>query len=1181
MRTGRPPSADRKRLPELDGIAAWFVEAIEKVGHGSIRRTAEMTGLNQRALYDAVNAERMLPLRMVRAIAEGLGHDPEEIARLWAKAKQELDRAEDVERRQTRSRPTTWADIPWPSPALRDLLGAQDGILDCLPYSLLGLVEPPLSAVYVRQSIRHRPTEQPIDQAQAPLTPGSPREETGTAHHASPQGGRSESAPLAARDGVARASATDPVISLPDALARHDHLLITGEAGAGKSTLASHLVRSLCGVWLRRSSFQDAPVGEPLVPLRLPASLLAAEGGSWSERLRRASVSTMGGGLVSDPPVSLFSGRSQGARWIIFVDGLDEVADRRQRAELIRTLARHCQRDSDFRLVVTSRPLPPIELAPLHDAMLGEFEIQPLGQLELADYVRKWFEQQRARVPNPAAAADRFLSEVATEGDLRELVRNPLMATIALVNATLEPSLPPPSNRLTLYESFLERLRDRSTYGEAAAFPVWLADSVNGLVRVLARLRSEGGEDLVAAARDYIRERPPTGVVLPAGWEGELPAALGRTGLLVVAGDQLRFLHQSFAEFLAAQEYAEELPTDGAGLEAWIRRACRGAQQLQGLFVLCRWATRTHCSGLIMDQIFAHPGPERTLLAAALLTEGVDIGSERVAKVIHHLVALVRGDDDEECEKAANVLAALGAGHGTAPLLENLAQAPGLTSTQRFLAVSGVSRLVPPAVTAALLTPLLELLYDLLPKAAQLAQQLDESVKQAVRERLTDLLAEPDTNAWEEVIAVETYRVLGAAEEAERLARRVLNDPLAGPDLIRRGAAVWLGSAPSAAAIADVAALGRARPSADHGGRLAVARALERAGAVDEAAELARAIVEASDLARHENQDAAELWLRVRGATAAEPVRQLLTRGRELGWELWRQAQLLQIMVDAGVESPAGDWAEAVLSGDHQLPIRSADIIRLWLAGRGPTGAAELRSLIGAGVRLHLYDRAEYAQILLDGGLPDDGFQAALLTLRSPGLRALDSRKATEVLFKVDRKRAIEVLTAQFSDFPGESAWGAGVLAALTDAMPDLDDLRLRIAGHVLEHPVTDSAHVVLALGTLAELGERDRLPYIAERICRHPALDFGQQRFMARALVSCGEEEFAQVIWRHLLSVRGYSSESTGIQLLEDVVQALTPEIAAELVREQLESDPAPTPFQRRRLEALLAWLADSVGRG
>ncbi|GAA0998520.1 hypothetical protein GCM10009555_097920 [Acrocarpospora macrocephala] len=971
------------------------------------------------------------------------------------------------------------------------------------------------------------------------------------------------------------------MVSLPDALVRYNHLLITGEAGAGKSTLASHLVRSLCGVWLRRSSFQDAPVAEPLIPLRLSASLLSTERGSWSERLRGATLSTLGGGLVADPPTSLFVGRTQGARWLIFVDGIDEIVDRRQRAELIRTLARHSHGDSDFRLVVMSRPLPPTELAPLHNAMLGEFEVQPFEQAELKDYTRRWFDQQRARVPHPTEAADRFLREVVEESNLKELMRNPLLATMALVNATLKPSLPPTSSRLTLYESFLERLRDRSTYSASAPFPVWLADSADELVRAMARLRTEGEEDLVSAGRNWMRQHPPTQIPLPAGWEGELPSALVGTGLLVVAGDQLRFLHQSFAEFLAAFEYAKALPADGDGLETWVRRACNGTQQSLALFVLCQWTAQAGCSpNLLIERVLAQVGGGRTLLAGSLMAEGLDVGPEHAATVIGRLIALARGHDEEESNRASNALSVLDVRYSTASILRELAKASELTAEQRFYAVSGLSRLAPPDVTAGLLAPLLELLYGDLPKVAPLAQRLGDTTTQAVLQRITVLLGEPDADTWELAIAAETYRALGATEEAARSARQVLEDCYAEANEIRRAAGAWLDSESSITTRAQVTALGQARPLSDHEGRMAIAAALDSAGAIDEAAELARTIVDARHKTTHAQLDAAEMWLRVHGTAAAEPVVQLFGWYHEAGCEVWRQARLLKIMVEAGVEWPSGEWAQEALSGGNELPVGSDDVIKLWLASHDSARLAELASLIGDGTRLHVVDRADYAQILLDSGLHDKAFRVAELALRSPGGRDSDYRDATDVLLKIDRRRAVETLTTQLEEM-STSVWGCGVLETLLSAgTPDLDELSLRIADHVLKLPDADGFHVQTVLGVVASLGGSDRIRDVADFVCRHPALRSRRQRYMAQVLASYGAEEAALVVWRHLMSVRGRGSESFGIALLEDVAQALTHKVAIQLVHEQLQADPAPTPFHRRRLERMLAWLAGPPAR-
>lgn len=71
-----------------------------------------------------------------------------------------------------------------------------------------------------------------------------------------------------------------------DALEQHSHLLVTGEPGAGKSTMSSHLARTLSRLWLRDDSAVDPPITEPVVPLAgcgeaaVPRILLAVD--RWS-----------------------------------------------------------------------------------------------------------------------------------------------------------------------------------------------------------------------------------------------------------------------------------------------------------------------------------------------------------------------------------------------------------------------------------------------------------------------------------------------------------------------------------------------------------------------------------------------------------------------------------------------------------------------------------------------------------------------------------------------------------------------------------------------------------------------------------------------------------------------------------------------------------------------------------
>lgn len=70
----------------------------------------------------------------------------------------------------------------------------------------------------------------------------------------------------------------------------------------------------------------DAPITEPVVLLRASARSLNSSG-SWSAVLAEAARHSFGRNLREDPGPGLFAGRVQGARWLVLVDGLDEIPD--------------------------------------------------------------------------------------------------------------------------------------------------------------------------------------------------------------------------------------------------------------------------------------------------------------------------------------------------------------------------------------------------------------------------------------------------------------------------------------------------------------------------------------------------------------------------------------------------------------------------------------------------------------------------------------------------------------------------------------------------------------------------------------------------------------------------------------------------------------------------------------
>jgi hypothetical protein len=459
---------------------------------------------------------------------------------------------------------------------------------ETLPYRLLGVRQPELTRVYVQQSVRE--TEQQ----------GRP-------------------------------------VPIGDALARGKHILITGEPGAGKSTLGQMYVQRLATEWLEASA--DPPLPEPVMPLRISAKALADDL-PWSELLANAVRDRR---LNATLKPELFAKRALGARWLVFVDGLDEIAEPERRDRVIDALVSRVRRGSDHRLVITTRPLPPDELQKLHGQDIDLFTIQPFGPVELQDFASAWF-----RAQSPTNAKDRaaeFVSQVH-DGRLRELVRNPLLATIAAIANTLEPHRKLPHNRADLYERFMSYLLDDKASGRTTLAELrkahaddlarveqieWLYERRKDLVEQLAVQRLESEQALLDIASTWDHAARPEDVL----------AVLTSTGLFVHSDRGLQFLHHSFAEFLAARVRAATIPADFPSLDEWVEQGTQAARENSVLFTFALWGRKPgHDLDLVIERLL-EGAVKHALLAGRLLAEDVSITQGRAGEVVDRLVKLL------------------------------------------------------------------------------------------------------------------------------------------------------------------------------------------------------------------------------------------------------------------------------------------------------------------------------------------------------------------------------------------------------------------------------------------------------------------------------------------------------------------------------------------------------------
>ncbi|GIG00137.1 NACHT domain-containing protein [Catellatospora citrea] len=357
-----------------------------------------------------------------------------------------------------------------------------------------------------------------------------------------------------------------PGVPLPagQILADPQTCVIVAEAGGGKSSLLRTRLAQGITAWRDGSD-------ERRLPVLVPASALA--GRPLAEAIADAITADLGFVVGLDPTVFTTEPRP-GARWLVLVDGLDEVGDRLARADILRriALAMSGEHARLHTFVIATRPLPDGELNVLGQTVPW-YDLLPFEERDVADMAEHWF--TAARAPDPKPAAQRFLRALE-DGRLTDLARTPLIAAMLCQLHVDDPTRPLPSGRSQLYGGFVELLwRPPARVTELAARYPGLdrygpevhsrAEGVlSSVVEVIAHLAWQRRLGSTRPAVDVAEEAPAGVAVRPAGvgsrdWSVFLDDVLRRTGLFIGADGDLQFTHQTVVEYFAAQHAVRHL----------------------------------------------------------------------------------------------------------------------------------------------------------------------------------------------------------------------------------------------------------------------------------------------------------------------------------------------------------------------------------------------------------------------------------------------------------------------------------------------------------------------------------------------------------------------------------------------------------------------------------------------
>ncbi|NQT16726.1 MAG: hypothetical protein HQ582_28470, partial [Planctomycetes bacterium] len=376
-----------------------------------------------------------------------------------------------------------------------------------------------------------------------------------------------------------------------DLIAAHSALVLLGDAGAGKSTIAREWEYRLARAILGETDGDP----EPRLPIVVRASDVAGRLGDWTKDAPAASTAAVVEYALESTPLELFE---SGAATVV-VDALNELADadKRRVAEWVIAFGQQfpltpllvCHRQFNY----------PTGLLPFPIVTLEKVERQQ-AERYIRDYLREKAEEPRDGAADPAEMAEaliHLLLQSPEHEQVRDLAQTPLFLWMIVERYRQKRELP--ENRARLFDDFSrwyleERHHTDHEEPRAAQWPYEVKADLLGRLgyELVQRGATELPESEVerianpshdphqpeAQARDLTDSQATAAADAPIEGDSQGPSLALRVSvewpdileeiiaaeLLHREGGRLRFLHQSFQEYFAARHFLEHLAANPA-----------------------------------------------------------------------------------------------------------------------------------------------------------------------------------------------------------------------------------------------------------------------------------------------------------------------------------------------------------------------------------------------------------------------------------------------------------------------------------------------------------------------------------------------------------------------------------------------------------------------------------------
>lgn len=594
--------------------------------------------------------------------------------------------------------------------------------------------------------------------------------------------------------------------------AEENHIVVQGRAGVGKSTFLNWLAYRIASNWLEGRSV-------PFLPVPLSAKSFARHRTSpLTIQLHSAATEHLGQHLTEPLSDDFFGGGAAlDFRWLILLDGFDDIHYEPDKQRLLSRIRTTFDR---FRFVVTSRtPLYPEGDLP---ARVSVYELRGFDAAHTRAFAQKWF-------PNAPDRRQKFLTHVDTTRAL-DLQSNPLLLTLAAAlvdgreSASMEEAKKPP-RRAGLLDTFVRhRLRElpdqeeeadeeRETvakewsrkYGEnGSQAAVDLYNRRRHVLKVLALVDQQrkpiSAEYMVNLAYKEIPDR----VRMDAWMEQEIGKMFLGVGLVQREGDNIRFLHSSIRDLLAAALFAEQWGVESNEAKLLVYQKWNSNMREPMLLALGLWSTQGDVEHLLQVPATAKHSYITWESYMIFLADAIADGVPCSQGVEDHVIAsLLDFGGDSLASVAANL------GHRLR-VLERLQWRADLVPKLVDIGIDSNRSVASRQFVATVLT--------------QLGRE-DEATRV-----LRGIVSAPDAEPRDVLTAGSTLARLGHSEEAARLASTFLTTDTS----------LWLDAARVLveAGRAEEAGEAARRLIAEEGGSTGAARVLMDAGCTEEAVEL-------------------------------------------------------------------------------------------------------------------------------------------------------------------------------------------------------------------------------------------------------------------------------------------------------------------------------------------------------